>query len=219
MLARRDEFFHTTKVRGITYRKRRTPTNTQLLLYQLLSHSCQLKSQPDFPLICLMNISADKPATWHSSPEQCVVRERSRVLATVMHMCMHMYIQLQCSCCCYSIVNAFSYCLFTLLSPQNSLWWYLCWLQTNKKNMFPLYMWTLHIGGKCYYSLNNIGFFRPDLQIFIYFFTLSSTLLESASYFLAFPKGKLQCTMYSGGLTMQSKLYAMSTLNMMKGVI
>lgn len=118
MLARRDEFFHTTKVRGITYRKRRTPTNTQLLLYQLLSRSCQLKSQPDFPLICLMNISADKPATWHSSPEQCVVRERSRVLATVMHMCMHMYIQLQCSCCCYSIVNAFSYCLFTLLSPR-----------------------------------------------------------------------------------------------------
>lgn len=89
--------------------KEKDPPNTHSVVYliphQLLRCSCQLKSRPDFPLICLMNISADKQATWHSAPKQCVVRERSLVLATVMHVCMHMYIQLQCCCCYYSALN------------------------------------------------------------------------------------------------------------------
>lgn len=78
--------------------KAKDPPNTHwvvyLIPYQLLKCGCQLKRQPDFPLICwlIFQLTNRLPDSLH---------QINVWLATIIHICMHMYIQLQCCCNCY----------------------------------------------------------------------------------------------------------------------
>lgn len=122
-------FTHLRSEASVTAREGRPNAHSviDLIPFQLLTRSCQLKSQPDFPLTRLMNISADKQATWLSAQKQCVVSERSLVLATVMYI---MYMRMH--ACLYTIImlqfKIFTFCLnkhafvlcAMLFSPQAS---------------------------------------------------------------------------------------------------
>lgn len=67
--------------------------------------------------------------------KQCVVRERSLILATGnhMHICMHMYIQLQCCCCYYSVLNVLLIVYLHWFPPGLCVCHLWFWLQPTEK--------------------------------------------------------------------------------------
>lgn len=107
-----DEFFHTPKVRGITYRKRRTPqTLTKSFTSFPINYwhavvSWKASQTFRWSVWWIFQLTNRLPDTLHQI-NVWLERGRSSWPQSCTYACMHMYIQLQCCCCCcnYSVLN------------------------------------------------------------------------------------------------------------------